>query len=97
VKAERSRLADNILKLIHYHMTDSSSSAPSIVTVRAEPIELCQLLKFAGLAENGGAAKAIISEGQVLLNGVVETQKRKKVMGGDRVTLGNNTIIVKVC
>lgn len=67
-----------------------------IITVRAEPIELCQLLKFAGLADNGGAAKAIIGDGQVLLNGAVETQKRKKVMGGDRVTLGDETIVVKV-
>ncbi|MDF3056091.1 MAG: ribosome-associated protein [Rariglobus sp.] len=74
----------------------ASENMSRTITVRAEPIELCQLLKFAGLADNGGAAKAIISEGQVLLNGVVETQKRKKVMGGDRVTLGDETIVVKV-
>ncbi|MBC8040148.1 MAG: RNA-binding S4 domain-containing protein [Opitutaceae bacterium] len=74
----------------------ASENIIRVITVRAEPIELCQLLKFAGLAENGGAAKAIISDGQVLLNGVVETQKRKKVMGGDRVTLGEETIVVKV-
>ncbi len=73
-----------------------SKSAPTVITVKAEPIELCQLLKFAGLAENGGAAKAVISEGQVLLNGVVETQKRKKVMGGDRVTFGQETIVVQI-
>jgi len=77
-------------------MTSASENISRLITVRAEPIELCQLLKFAGLAENGGAAKAIISDGQVLLNGVVETQKRKKVMGGDRVTLGEETITVKV-
>ncbi len=73
-----------------------STSVPRTVTVRAEPIELCQLLKFAGLADNGGAAKALISGGRVLLNGEVETQKRKKVMGGDRVTFGDETILVKV-
>lgn len=72
------------------------ASASRVVTVRAEPIELCQLLKFAGLADNGGAAKAVIGEGRVLLNGVVETQKRKKIMGGDRVTFGDETIVVKV-
>ncbi len=77
-------------------MSSASENITRLITVRAEPIELCQLLKFAGLAENGGAAKAIISDGQVLLNGVVETQKRKKVMGGDRVTLGEETIVVKV-
>lgn len=75
---------------------NASENISRTITVRAEPIELCQLLKFAGMADNGGAAKAIISEGQVLLNGVVETQKRKKVMGGDRVTLGEETITVKV-
>lgn len=74
----------------------SSETTSRVISVRAEPIELCQLLKFAGLADNGGAAKAIISEGRVLLNGVVETQKRKKIMGGDKVTLGAETIIVKV-
>jgi ribosome-associated protein len=74
----------------------ASESTSRVVTVRAEPIELCQLLKFAGLADNGGAAKAVISEGQVLLNGTVETQKRKKIMGGDRVTFGGETIVVKV-
>jgi ribosome-associated protein len=77
-------------------MTSASENIVRTITVRAEPIELCQLLKFAGMADNGGAAKAIISEGQVSLNGVVETQKRKKVMGGDRVTLGEETIVVKV-
>ena len=74
----------------------AAESTSRVINVRAEPIELCQLLKFAGLAENGGAAKAVISEGKVLLNGVVETQKRKKVMGGDRVTFGEETIVVKV-
>ncbi len=74
----------------------ASETTPRTIIVKAEPIELCQLLKFSGLAETGGAAKAYISEGQVLLNGVVETQKRKKVMGGDRVTFSDETIVVKV-
>ena len=74
----------------------TTENPPVTVIVKAEPIELCQLLKFAGLADNGGAAKAYISEGRVLLNGVVETQKRKKVMGGDRVTFADQTLLVKV-
>jgi ribosome-associated protein len=67
-----------------------------VVTVRAEPIELCQLLKFAGLTDSGGDAKQVIAEGQVRLNGVVETQKRKKVRAGDRVTYGAETLLVRV-
>jgi len=69
---------------------------PTVVTVREEPIELCQLLKFAGLTDSGGNAKQVIAEGQVRLNGVVETQKRKKVRAGDRVTYGAETLLVRV-
>ena len=73
-----------------------SAGSNRTVAVRAEPIELCQLLKFAGLAESGGAAKQLISDGEVRLNGVVETQKRKKIMAGDKVTFGAETITVKI-
>jgi ribosome-associated protein len=66
------------------------------VTVRETPIELCQFMKFGGLADSGGAAKQLISEGRVLLNGAVETQKRKKLVAGDRVTLDEQTLVVHV-
>jgi ribosome-associated protein len=64
------------------------------VVVREVPIELCQFIKFGGLTESGGEAKQLISEGQVLLNGVVETQKRKKLAVGDQVKANGHTIIV---
>lgn len=66
------------------------------VKVRALPIELCQFIKFGGLAESGGAAKQLIAEGSVQLNGAVETQKRKKLAAGDRVTVNGHTIVVEV-
>ncbi len=67
-----------------------------MVTIKEEPIELCQLMKFGGLIESGGAAKQVISEGLVLLNDAVETRKRKKVRAGDRVTFNGQTIVVAV-
>lgn len=73
-----------------------SHSASRVVVIRAEPIELCQLLKFAGLAATGGEAKSVIEAGQVTLNGAVETQRGKKVRGGDRVTCGAETLVVQV-
>jgi ribosome-associated protein len=48
------------------------------------------------LAESGGAAKQAIAEGRVLLNGAVETQKGKKLVAGDRVTVDGKTIVVRV-
>lgn len=70
------------------------SSAPKSVVVREVPIELCQFLKFGGLTATGGEAKQVISQGLVTLNGVVETQKRKKLLAGDKVTYDGKTLIV---
>lgn len=53
------------------------------IYIRHEPIELYKILKFENLVYGGGEAKLAISGGYVLLNGEVETQKRKKIMSGD--------------
>jgi ribosome-associated protein len=77
-------------------MTQAKSSAPRTVTVREIPIELCQFLKFGGVTESGGEAKQLIGAGEVLLNGVVETQKRKKLAVGDKVTARGQTLVVQL-
>ena len=77
-------------------MVKSSSNPEQTIVIRAQPIELCQLLKFAGLTESGGTAKQVIATGLVELNGVKETQKRKKVMTGDRVSYNGHTLLVKL-
>jgi ribosome-associated protein len=72
----------------------ANSSRPRNVVVREVPIELCQFIKFGGLSESGGEAKQLIAEGAVLLNGVVESQKRKKLVAGDKVTVKGQTLVV---
>ncbi len=72
----------------------SSASAPRQVTVRAVPIELCQFLKFGGLAESGGAAKQAVAERRVHVNGVLETRKRRQLAVGDVVTLEGRSLLV---
>jgi ribosome-associated protein len=66
------------------------------VTIRAEPIELCQLLKFAGLVETGGEAKMVIAQELVSVNGEVDTRKRRKIVAGDRVEFDGRTIVVSL-
>ena len=66
------------------------------VEITREPIELHKLLKFEGLAASGGAAKALIAEGRVLLNGVVETQKRKKLVSGDCIEMGETKLKLRL-
>lgn len=72
----------------------NKAAEPRPVVVRAVPIELCQLVKFAGLSESGGQAKQLIAEGGVKLNGAVETQKGKKLAVGDIVQVGEESIVV---
>ena len=64
------------------------------VLIREEPIRLYKLLKLEGLASNGGEAKAAVAEGKVLVNGQVETRKRKKIVAGDVVEFGGETLRV---
>ncbi|MFT5859136.1 MAG: ribosome-associated protein [Flavobacteriaceae bacterium] len=52
-------------------------------------IELIQLLKATGVAESGGQAKMIVSEGEVFRNGEVELRKRAKLIKGDRIEVGD--------
>ena len=48
-------------------------------------IELCNLLKVAGLCESGGRAKTVISEGLVKVDNEVECRKRCKIRKGQLV------------
>ena len=54
-----------------------------IVELTREPVELYKILKFEGLVSSGGEAKLFIAEGEVLVNGEVETRRRKKIRHGD--------------
>jgi ribosome-associated protein len=54
-----------------------------IVEITREPVELYKILKFEGLVTTGGEAKLLIGDGQVTVNGEVETRKRRKMLTGD--------------
>jgi len=66
------------------------------VEIEQEPVELYKILKFENLVMSGGEAKHVIADGLVLLNGTVETRKRKKVFAGDVVTFAHEVMTVSV-
>ncbi len=66
------------------------------ILIREEPIELCQLLKFSGLAGTGGEAKLLIAQELVSVNGEIETRKRRKIQAGDRVNYGDRNLVVAI-
>lgn len=65
------------------------------VEISKEPIELYKILKFEGMASSGGEAKSVIAEGQVRVNGKVETRKRRKIVSGDIIEFGKEKIRIQ--
>lgn len=67
-----------------------------VVEVSKVPLELYKILKFECMVSSGGEAKSVISEGQVLVNGKVETRKRKQIVSGDIVEFGEDKIRIQL-
>jgi ribosome-associated protein len=65
------------------------------VKITREPVELYKILKFEGMASSGGEAKSVIAEGLVLVNGEVETRKRKKIVNGDIIEFNSEVIQIR--
>ncbi|MGL4475127.1 MAG: RNA-binding S4 domain-containing protein [Shewanella sp.] len=59
-----------------------------------EFVELYKVLKIQGWVDGGGDAKHLISEGQVKVNGVVETRKRKKLVVGDKIQFNGESVVI---
>lgn len=66
-----------------------------VIKLRDEYIKLGQALKAAGLVESGVEAKIVITDGEVTVNGQVETQRGKKLHGGDIVEFDDEQIKIE--
>lgn len=60
-----------------------------------ESIRLDQFLKLAGAVETGGHAKQVIQAGEVSVNGIVETRRRRQLKDGDKVEYAGEEYIVE--
>lgn len=57
-------------------------------------VALCDLLKFEGWCDSGGAAKIAIEQGLVKVDGQVETRKRCKIISGQLVSFAGQQLTV---
>ena len=57
------------------------------IKLRDEFIKLGQALKAAGLVESGVEAKEVIQDGQVSVNGEIDTRRGRKLYGGGGVSI----------
>lgn len=58
-------------------------------------IALQDFLKLTGMVRSGGEAKFLIQGGEVRVDGVVETRRRRKLRGGEVVELGGEQLTVE--
>ena len=65
------------------------------ITIKDEFIKLGQALKKAGLVESGVDAKFFIQDGQVKVNGEVDTRRGKKLYPGDTFEFEGTVVLVK--
>jgi len=63
-------------------------------TLTGDYIELHQLLKLCGLADSGGAGKAMVAMGLVNVDGAPESRKTAKIRASQKVTLADTVIYV---
>lgn len=66
------------------------------MTTSDNTIKLDQSLKLVGVAPTGGQAKLMIQDGDVFVNGTPETRRGRKLVSGDRVTVGKETFTVEL-
>ena len=65
------------------------------ITIKDDFIKLGQALKLAGLVDSGVDAKFVILDGQVIVNGVVDTRGGKKLYAGDTFEFEGTVVTVK--
>ncbi len=65
------------------------------IKIKDEFIKLGQALKLAGIVDSGIEAKEVIQNGEVLVNGEVDTRRGRKLIPGDSFTFRNKTVKVE--
>lgn len=74
----------------------SPAGEPRDVTIRDATIRLGQLLKLAGIADSGGEARELVGDGEVRVNGAVETRRGRQLRDGDLVEVLGERLRVNV-
>lgn len=65
------------------------------VKIKDDYIKLGQAMKLAGLVSSGIEAKIVIQNGEVLVNGEVDTRRGKKLVPGDNFEYNGTKVTVK--
>lgn len=65
------------------------------ITIRDNFIKLGQAMKLSGLVSEGVEAKLLIQDGEVLVNGEVETRRGRKLYPGDTFVFQGESVTIE--
>ena len=66
------------------------------VVISTEFIKLESALKLSNAVSSGGEAKALIQDGQVMVNGEICTMRGKKLYPGDKFTFAGQLYMITI-
>ena len=72
----------------------SNESAPDPVPVGEAGIRLGQLLKLIGVVDTGGAARSLLEDGRIMVNGEVEVRRGRQLAVGDTVAAAGQSFLL---
>lgn len=64
------------------------------IKIRTEYLELKNLLKITNIIQTGGEAKYYLAENKVLVNGMEENRRGRKLFPGDQIVIGKETYLI---
>lgn len=62
--------------------------------LKGDYIQLDQLLKATGWVATGGEAHAAVAAGAVKVDGTIESRKRAKLRAGQKVMMGDESVVL---
>ena len=67
------------------------------IKIYTEYITLGQFLKIADIIQTGGEAKMYLSDATVLVNGINDNRRGRKLREGDVIEVENQVFVIKKC
>lgn len=65
------------------------------ITITTEYITLGQFLKLADIIESGGEAKSFLAQNKVLIDGISDNRRGRKLRGGEVVEILGHSYVIK--
>ncbi|MDE7088128.1 MAG: RNA-binding S4 domain-containing protein, partial [Malacoplasma sp.] len=64
------------------------------IFIKTPYIKLSQFLKFSGIIENGSESKKFLEISNVMVDGIPEKRRNRKLYDGSKISVNNNNYLI---